>query len=74
MIVVPGTLITCDPPVKQIILRINEDGPRCVIEDLDDTHLLVKTSELDRIRSLVDVQLEENTWRPPADESNTAAV
>lgn len=67
MIVTRGTLITCDPPVKQIILKLDEES-KCVIEDLDETHLLVKTNELERIRTLVDLQLEENTWRPPVEE------
>mmetsp|Transcript_44625 Transcript_44625/g.142090 ORF Transcript_44625/g.142090 Transcript_44625/m.142090 type:complete len:87 (+) Transcript_44625:57-317(+) len=40
-----GVMIECDIPVKQYILKLNEERPnseKFVIRDLDDTHLFVQ--------------------------------
>jgi len=58
---VKGVLLTCDVAVKQILLAKNQEQ-NFVIEDLDDYHLLIKADEEDRIRRMLDVELEKNTY------------
>ena len=41
---IKGLLITCDPPLKQYLLRLNEEAPagfKFVTRDLDECHLFV---------------------------------
>lgn len=67
MHLVRGTLITCDAPVKQIISALNDQfqGPqRFVIEDLDETHVLIQSDRLTWLRGELERELEKNTWRP----------
>lgn len=67
MQLVRGTLITCDAPVKQIISALNDQfqGPqRFVIEDLDETHVFIKSDRLTWLREELEKELEKNTWRP----------
>ncbi|KDN37311.1 nucleotide excision repair, TFIIH, subunit [Tilletiaria anomala UBC 951] len=58
---VKGTLLTCDPAVKQLILVINEQMV-FVIEDLDETHLLIDPSMVEAMRIRLDDELEKNTY------------
>lgn len=51
-----GTLLTCDAPVKQLILAIDETE-KCVIQDLDETHLLVQTSSVDRLKEKLEAEV-----------------
>lgn len=67
MNLVRGTLITCDAPVKQIISALNDQcqGPqKFVVEDLDETHVLIKSDRLTWLREELERELEKNTWRP----------
>lgn len=42
-----GTLITCDPAIKSILLKIDADnGNKYIMEDLDETHLFAKEATL----------------------------
>ncbi|KDQ16628.1 hypothetical protein BOTBODRAFT_30551 [Botryobasidium botryosum FD-172 SS1] len=56
-----GVLVTCDAAVKQILLHMNTEQ-HFIIQDLDDTHLVIKGEELERIRRALDVELEKNTY------------
>jgi len=47
--------------VKQILLVKNQQQ-HFIIEDLDDFHLLIKAEEEDRIRRMLDTELEKNTY------------
>ncbi|CEH18040.1 nucleotide excision repair tfiih subunit [Ceraceosorus bombacis] len=58
---IKGSLLTCDPAVKQLILAINE-RVRFVIQDLDETHLLISTDKVEWMRIELDSELEKNTW------------
>ncbi|KIM24966.1 hypothetical protein M408DRAFT_75062 [Serendipita vermifera MAFF 305830] len=62
---VKGVLITCDAAVKQILLQMNErrrEDNYFVIEDLDQTHLLIKADEEEGMRQELEVELEKNTY------------
>lgn len=60
-----STLLTCDAALKQLLLSLEESRPnnaRFVIEDLDETHLLVDSSMVDEIRALLQEELDKNSW------------
>lgn len=57
-----GLLLTCDPPTKQYIKRLDDlksNDKKFVIEDLDDTHLLVKEKARDEILRKVEDWMNE---------------
>lgn len=54
-----GVLVTCDPAVKQILLQLDEND-RFIIQDLDDTHLLVSADAVDRLKADLEMELEKN--------------
>ena len=46
-----GVLIECDPSVKAIILKYDEEQHDYIVEDLDDDrHLVIKESQLQNLR------------------------
>jgi len=56
-----GVLLTCDVAVKQILL-VKDQQQHFIMEDLDDYHLLIKSEEEDRVRRMLDTELEKNTY------------
>ncbi|CED85138.1 Uncharacterized conserved protein [Phaffia rhodozyma] len=66
-IVTKATLITCDEAIKQILLFQNEKLPaqdQFIIADLDATHLVVKTGEIESIEEGLNIELEKNHFDP----------
>jgi TFIIH basal transcription factor complex TTD-A subunit len=62
-----GFLITCDPPTKQYIKRLDDlksNEKKFVLEDLDETHLLVK----DKARAEIMRKVED--WMNEVSTSN----
>jgi len=53
-----GTLVQCDPSIKAIISKINEEnGGLYISEDIDDETCLINTKKLDELKQkLKDVQ------------------
>lgn len=46
-----GVLVECDPSVKAIILKYDEERHDYVVEDLDDDrHLVIKESQLQNLK------------------------
>ena len=55
-----GVLITCDPPMKQYILFMNEsEGIEFVIYDLDSTHLLIRDDFVEKVKARIAQYVEE---------------
>ncbi|EEH17016.2 RNA polymerase II transcription factor B subunit 5 [Paracoccidioides brasiliensis Pb03] len=49
---VKGVLIECDPSVKAIILKYDEERHDYIVEDLDDErHLVIKESQLPYLKA-----------------------
>ena len=46
-----GVLIECDPSIKAIILKIDEERHDYIVEDLDDQTLVIKESQLQRLKA-----------------------
>ncbi|KAL8646820.1 MAG: hypothetical protein Q9226_006700 [Calogaya cf. arnoldii] len=66
---VKGVLIECDPSIKAIILKIDQDKHDYIVEDLDDQHLVIKESQLPRLKERLEEVLA-NTQQMP-DESGS---
>jgi TFIIH basal transcription factor complex TTD-A subunit len=48
---IKGVLIECDPSVKAIILKYDEESHDYIVEDLDDDrHLVIKESQLQNLK------------------------
>lgn len=51
----PGLLIECDPSIKALILKYDEEHHDYIVEDLDDeNHLVIKESQLDNLKARLD--------------------
>ena len=46
-----GVLVECDPSIKAIILKIDQDKHDYIVEDLDDQTLVVKESQLATLKA-----------------------
>ncbi|KAJ6014786.1 General transcription and DNA repair factor IIH subunit tfb5 [Penicillium herquei] len=57
---VRGLLIQCDPSIKAMILRYDEERHDYIVEDLDDdNHLVIKESQLENLKARLDRDLDE---------------
>jgi len=55
--VTKGTLIECDPAMKQFLLFLDENmklGSRFIIQDLDETHVFVSTDVVEQLKAKID--------------------
>lgn len=52
---IKGTLVECDESIKSIIISIDSEKNDFIIEDLDETHLLIK----DAMVATLKARLEE---------------
>ena len=52
-----GVLVECDPSIKAIILKIDQDRHNYIVEDLDDQTLVIKEDQLSSLKA----RLEEVT-------------
>lgn len=61
-----GVLITCEIPIKQYLLWLDEQqdgvGRRFIRADLDDTHLFVHAWAIDHIKESLNKLYEENQY------------
>mmetsp|Transcript_21123 Transcript_21123/g.64347 ORF Transcript_21123/g.64347 Transcript_21123/m.64347 type:complete len:107 (-) Transcript_21123:137-457(-) len=58
-----GVLVTCDVPVRELIMHLDEQH-HFVLEELDDEHLMVDPMAVDRIREAV-AKLMDSNFEPP---------
>ncbi|KAJ9210686.1 hypothetical protein DTO166G4_7746 [Paecilomyces variotii] len=67
---VKGVLIECDPSVKAIILKYDEERHDYIVEDLDDDrHLVIKESQLLNLKARLGRELDEKVMQPEESES-----
>ena len=63
-----GVLITCDAAMKQFVLHVDEQqmsthgDPTFVVEDLDETHLLVQPDKVELIQAKVMELQDQNAY------------
>jgi hypothetical protein len=59
---IQGSFVTCsDDSVKQILTYL-DSKMHFIIEDIDEKHLLIESTQVDQIKKLVDEVLAENTF------------
>lgn len=51
-----GALLTCDAAIKQILLMMDENE-KFIIQDLDDTHVVVQMDQLERVQRMLEVEV-----------------
>ncbi|KAJ5161343.1 General transcription and DNA repair factor IIH subunit tfb5 [Penicillium capsulatum] len=57
---VRGLLIECDPSIKALILKYDEERHDYIVEDLDDeNHLVIKESQLENLKARLDYDLDQ---------------
>ncbi|OJI87779.1 hypothetical protein ASPTUDRAFT_137030, partial [Aspergillus tubingensis CBS 134.48] len=65
-----GVLIECDPSVKAIILKYDEERHDYIVEDLDDDrHLVIKESQLQNLKARLTKELDDKVMQPDESES-----
>ena len=65
---IKGMLIKCDPSIKSLIVRIDMDYRDIIIEELDDTHLLIDPTKLVFVKKELNRILADNSYNPFDDE------
>ncbi|OOF94185.1 RNA polymerase II transcription factor B subunit 5 [Aspergillus sclerotiicarbonarius CBS 121057] len=67
---VRGVLIECDPSVKAIILKYDQERHDYIVEDLDDDrHLVIKESQLANLKARLTKELDDKVMQPDESES-----
>ena len=70
---VHGTLLECDIPTKVFILHLNDEqlpSERFVIQDLDDTHLFIKSDMLETVKERYRLESGKNAGSKTGEEKN----
>ncbi|KAI1211744.1 RNA polymerase 2 general transcription and DNA repair factor tfiih component [Annulohypoxylon truncatum] len=57
---IKGTLVECDPSIKSIIISIDSENNDYIIEDLDESHLVIKDNMVTQLKMELDKRLKEN--------------
>ncbi|CCE89484.1 TFIIH complex subunit TFB5 TDEL_0A01520 [Torulaspora delbrueckii] len=65
-----GALIQCDPSIKALIIQIDAQRSDIILEELDDTHLLVDPSKVEFIKQELNRLLSKNIYNPVDEEEN----
>ncbi|KAG0683289.1 TFIIH complex subunit tfb5 [Pichia californica] len=71
---IKGMLIECDPSIKSLVVKIDQDYRDIIIEELDDTHLLIDPSKLTFIKKELNRILADNSYNPFDDEDPQAVA
>lgn len=64
-----GVLVQCDPSIRALILQIDSKTPGIVLEELDDTHLLIKQDQVKNVKEELNKLLSLNIYNPFEDDA-----
>ncbi|CCK69934.1 TFIIH complex subunit TFB5 KNAG_0D01830 [Huiozyma naganishii CBS 8797] len=67
-----GVLLQCDASIKALIVQIDSDRSDLILEELDDTHLLVDPAKVEYIKSELNRLLSKNDYNPIDEEEEEA--
>ncbi|KAG5420547.1 TFB5 [Candida metapsilosis] len=59
-----GVLVKCDPSIKALIIQIDSVTPGIVLEELDDTHLLIQQDKVEIVKNELNKMLSKNIYNP----------
>lgn len=65
-----GALIQCDPSIKALVVQIDADKSDIILEELDDTHLLIDPAKVEFIKRELNRLLSKNIYNPMDEEEN----
>lgn len=65
-----GSLIQCDPSIKALIMQIDAEQSDIILEELDDTHLLVDPAKVEFIKRELNRLLSKNIYNPMDEDEN----
>ncbi|KAA8906449.1 hypothetical protein DIURU_001027 [Diutina rugosa] len=65
-----GALVQCDPSIRALILQIDAENRGVVLEELDDTHLLIATDQIPYVKSELNKKLSKNIYNPFEEDGN----
>ncbi|KAL3233694.1 General transcription and DNA repair factor IIH subunit TFB5 [Nakaseomyces bracarensis] len=63
-----GVLLKCDPSIKALIVQIDTERHDIILEELDDTHLLVHPTKVEFIKFELNRLLSQNIYNPMEEE------
>ncbi|OIW28979.1 nucleotide excision repair, TFIIH, subunit [Coniochaeta ligniaria NRRL 30616] len=55
-----GILVECEPSIKSIIINIDRQNHDYIIEDLDETHLVIKENMLVKLKIKIEDMLKDS--------------
>ena len=64
-----GVLVRCDPSIKALILQVDSQRHDIVVEELDDTHLVIDQSKVQAVKDELNRLLSQNIYNAIEDES-----
>lgn len=59
-----GILVQCDPSIRALILQIDSTSRGIVLEELDNTHLMIKQDQVQFIKNELNRLLSKNIYDP----------
>ncbi|KAH3685789.1 hypothetical protein WICPIJ_003252 [Wickerhamomyces pijperi] len=65
---IKGALVECDASIRALIVRIDSERHDVVIQELDETHLLIDSNKVDFVKAELNRLLSKNTYNPLDDE------
>ncbi|EDO18681.1 hypothetical protein Kpol_1055p36 [Vanderwaltozyma polyspora DSM 70294] len=65
-----GALVQCDPSIKALIIQMDSEHNDIILEELDDTHLLVDPTKIEYIKHELNRMLSKNIYNPMDEEEN----
>lgn len=65
---VGGVLVQCDPLIKALIMDIDRNAASVVVEDLDDTHVVLHAAQVGYVKSELNRLLSKNVYNPMEDD------
>ncbi|CCE63074.1 hypothetical protein TPHA_0D04400 [Tetrapisispora phaffii CBS 4417] len=63
-----GALIQCDPSIKALIIQIDSEYNDIILEELDETHILVDPRKVEYIKQELNRLLSKNIYNPLEEE------
>lgn len=61
-LIAPGVLVECDPSIKSIIVNIDDkNGHEYIIDNLDEQHVVIKETMLQKLKQMLEDRLRETT-------------
>ncbi|CUM56226.1 unnamed protein product [Debaryomyces tyrocola] len=61
---IKGVMVQCDPSIKALILKIDSERHDIVIEELDETHLVIDLNKVQAVKNELNRLLSKNIYNP----------